>query len=140
MAKDLRSFLGTGWSFPPSFNKHTKSVDMVSDEIDISQSLKIILFTDLGSRIMRPDFGSDVKNFTFESINKGSIARLSDVVEGAINRHEPRIDLEKVDIDHSNALDGKLLIQLTYMIKSVNVRTNAVFPFYIKEGTHITDM
>jgi len=140
MAKDLKSFLGTGWSFPPSFNKHTKSVDMVSDEIDISQSLKIILFTDLGSRIMRPDFGSDVKNFTFESINKGSIARLSDVVEGAINRHEPRIDLEKVDIDHSNALDGKLLIQLTYMIKSVNVRTNAVFPFYIKEGTHITDM
>ena len=140
MAKDLRSFLGTGWSFPPSFNKHTKSVDMVSDEIDISQSLKIILFTDLGSRIMRPDFGSDVKNFTFESINKGSIARLSDVVEGAINRHEPRIDLEKVDIDHSNAVDGKLLIQLTYMIKSVNVRTNAVFPFYIKEGTHITDM
>ena len=140
MAKDLKSFLGIGWSFPPSFNKHTKSVDMVSDEIDISQSLKIILFTDLGSRIMRPDFGSDVKNFTFESINKGSIARLSDVVEGAINRHEPRIDLEKVDIDHSNALDGKLLIQLTYMIKSVNVRTNAVFPFYIKEGTHITDM
>jgi len=140
MAKDLRSFLGTGWSFPPSFNKHTKSVDMVSDEIDISQSLKIILFTDLGSRIMRPDFGSDVKNFTFESINKGSIARLSDVVEGAINRHEPRIDLEKVDIDHSNAVDGKLLIKLTFMIKSVNVRTNAVFPFYIKEGTHITDM
>ena len=140
MAKDLKSFLGTGWSFPPSFNKHTKSVDMVSDEIDISQSLKIILFTDLGSRIMRPDFGSDVKNFTFESINKGSIARLSDVVEGAINRHEPRIDLEKVDIDHSNALDGKLLIQLTFMIKYVNVRTNAVFPFYIKEGTHITDM
>ena len=140
MAKHLRSFLGTGWSFPPSFNKHTKSVDMVSDEIDISQSLKIILFTDLGSRIMRPDFGSDVKNFTFESINKGSIARLSDVVEGAINRHEPRIDLEKVDIDHSNAVDGKLLIQLTFMIKYVNVRTNAVFPFYIKEGTHITDM
>jgi|TARA_B110000495_G_C22702191_1_gene413330 phage baseplate assembly protein W len=140
MAKDLKSFLGTGWSFPPSFNKHTKSVDMVSDEIDISQSLKIILFTDLGSRIMRPDFGSDVKNYTFESINKGSIARLSDVVEGAINRHEPRIDLEKVDIDHSNAVDGKLLIQLTFMIKSVNVRTNAVFPFYIKEGTHITDM
>ena len=140
MAKDLKSFLGTGWSFPPSFNKHTKSVDMVSDEIDISQSLKIILFTDLGSRIMRPDFGSDVKNYTFESINKGSIARLSDVVEGAIYRHEPRIDLEKVDIDHSNAVDGKLLIQLTFMIKSVNVRTNAVFPFYIKEGTHITDM
>ena len=140
MSKDLKSFLGTGWSFPPSFNKYTRTVDMVSDEIDIVQSLKIILFTDLGSRIMRPDFGSDVKNFIFESVNKGSIARLADTVEGAINRLEPRIDLEKVDVDHSKAMDGKLLIQLTYMIKSVNVRTNAVFPFYINEGTNITDM
>tara|TARA_Y100001980_G_C14279972_1_gene114791 strand:+ start:117 stop:539 length:423 start_codon:yes stop_codon:yes gene_type:complete len=140
MSKDLKSFLGTGWSFPPSFNKHTRTVDMVSDEIDIIQSLKIILFTDLGSRIMRPDFGSDVKNFIFESVNKGSIARLADTVEGAINRLEPRIDLEKVDVDHSKAIDGKLLIQLTFMIKSVNVRTNAVFPFYINEGTNITDM
>ena len=140
MSKDLKAFLGTGWSFPPSFNKYTRTVDMVSDEIDIIQSLKIILFTDLGSRIMRPDFGSDVKNFIFESVNKGSIARLADTVEGAINRLEPRIDLEKVDVDHSKAMDGKLLIQLTYMIKSVNVRTNAVFPFYINEGTNITDM
>ena len=129
MSEDLKSFLGTGWSFPPSFNKHTKAVDMVSNETDISQSLKIILFTDLGSRIMRSDFGSDVKNFTFESINRGSIMRLSNTIYGAINKHEPRINLEKVDIDQSQANDGKLLIKLEYLIKSVNVRTNAVFPF-----------
>ena len=55
MAKDLKSFLGTGWSFPPSFNKHTKAVDMVSDEIDISQSLKIILFTHDKSRVTEKD-------------------------------------------------------------------------------------
>ena len=54
---------------------------MVSDETDIIQRIKNNLFTDLGSRIMRPDFGSDVKNFIFESINKGSIARLADTVE-----------------------------------------------------------
>jgi|TARA_B110000046_G_scaffold185530_1_gene227561 phage baseplate assembly protein W len=140
MAKDLKSFLGTGWSFPPSFNKHTKAVDMVSDEIDISQSLKIILFTDLGARIMRSNFGSDVKNFTFEGINRGSIMRLSNTISVAIEKHEPRIDLDNVDIDQSQAVDGKLLIKLEYLIKSVNVRTNVVFPFYIKEGTHITDM
>ena len=40
----------------------------------------------------------------------------------------------------SNASDGTLLINLDYTIKSVNVRTNAVFPFYLKEGTYITDL
>jgi hypothetical protein len=140
MAEDLKSFLGTGWSFPPTFNKHTKTVDMVSDEADISQSLKIILFTDLGSRIMRSDFGSDVNYFIFKSINKGSITRLANTIERAVKRHEPRINLDNVDIDQAQVADGKLLIKLEYLIKSVNVRTNAVFPFYIKEGTHITDM
>ena len=37
------SFLGTGWSFPPTFNRDTATVDMVSDEKDIQQSLEIIL-------------------------------------------------------------------------------------------------
>ena len=89
---------------------------------------------------MRSNFGSDVKNFTFEGINRGSIMRLSNTISVAIEKHEPRIDLDNVDIDQSQAVDGKLLIKLEYLIKSVNVRTNVVFPFYIKEGTHITDM
>ena len=40
-----KSFLGTGWSFPPQFNKNTGSVSMVSDEEDIKQSLNIYFNT-----------------------------------------------------------------------------------------------
>ena len=53
MKKNDKSFLGTGWSFPPSFNKNLLSVEMVSDETDIKQSLKIYLSTKVGERIMR---------------------------------------------------------------------------------------
>ncbi|NQW28234.1 MAG: GPW/gp25 family protein [Flammeovirgaceae bacterium] len=140
MSKELKSFLGTGWSFPPTFNKFTKSVDMVSDEVDISQSLKIILFTDLNTRIMRPDFGSGLKRFAFDTINSASLSILANSITEAIDLHEPRIDLNEVVIDESEALDGTLLINLMYTIKSVNIRTNVVFPFYLKEGTNITDM
>ena len=140
MSVDKKSFLGTGWSFPPSFNKYTKSVNLVTGEEDVIESIKIILFTNLGERVMRPDFGSDVKGYTFKSMDSVAINQLNRTVERALKRHEPRINLNQVDFDTSNATEGTLLINLDYTIKSVNIRTNVVFPFYLKEGTHITDM
>ena len=55
------SFLGTGWSFPPAFDRKIAQPVMVSDEEDISQSLDIILSTSLGERVLRPNFGCDLK-------------------------------------------------------------------------------
>jgi len=140
MSKDIKSFLGTGWGFPPTFNKHTKSVNLVGGEEDVLESIKIILFTNLGERVMRPDFGSDVKGYTFKAMDAVVINQLNRTVERALKRHEPRINLNQVNFDTSNATEGTLLINLDYTIKSVNIRTNVVFPFYLKEGTHITDM
>ena len=140
MSVDKKSFLGTGWSFPPTFNKYTKSVNLVTGEEDVIESIKIILFTNLGERVMRPDFGSDVKGYTFKSMDSVAINQLNRTVERALKRHEPRINLNQVNFDTSNATERTLLINLDYTIKSVNIRTNVVFPFYLKEGTHITDM
>ena len=140
MSVDKKSFLGTGWSFPPTFNKYTKSVNLVTGEEDVIESIKIILFTNLGERVMRPDFGSDVKGYTFKAMDAVAINQLNRTVERALKRHEPRINLNQVNFDTSNATEGTLLINLDYTIKSVNIRTNVVFPFYLKEGTHITDM
>ena len=49
-----KTFLGTGWSFPPKFNKKSKRVEMISDVKDIKSSLEILLSTRLGERIMVP--------------------------------------------------------------------------------------
>ena len=48
-----KSFLGRGWSFPVTFNKSLGKVNMVSDEIDIRQSLQIYLATRRGERLLR---------------------------------------------------------------------------------------
>ena len=140
MSEDKKSFLGIGWGFPPTFNKYTNSVNLVGGEEDILQSIKIILFTNLGERIMRPDFGSDVKGYAFKAMDAVVINQLNRAVERALMKYEPRINLNQVDFDITNAAEGTLLINIDYTIKSVNVRTNVVFPFYLKEGTHITDM
>ena len=61
-----KSFLGTGWSFPPTFHTESKGIRMVSDEEDIKQSIDIFLGTRLGERDMRPEYGNPLFQHVFE--------------------------------------------------------------------------
>ena len=137
---DEKTFLGRGWSFPPTFDNKSGTNVMVSDERDIEQSLKLILFTSYGERIMRPEFGSNLSDSIFDSIDSVTINALADNIEQAILEYEPRITLHDVEINSDDIYNGRLNIQLDYTIRSINVRTNIVFPYYFKEGTNITDM
>ena len=90
------SFLGIGWSFPPTFHVKTKGVEMVKDEIDIRQSLHILLSTSLGERVMQPTFGCNLNDVMFEPFNSGIQTYLTDLVKTAILYHETRIKLETI--------------------------------------------
>jgi uncharacterized Zn-binding protein involved in type VI secretion len=67
------SFLGTGWSFPPTFDRDSGQVEMVSDLADIEQSLDILLSTSLGERVMVPDYGCNLDDYMFESLSNNLI-------------------------------------------------------------------
>lgn len=127
-------FLGTGWSFPPSFDKKARSVSMVSDIEDIEQSLQILLSTSLGERVLQPKFGADLKDYVFEPANSGLITTITDIVRTAIIYFETRISLMKLDINTDNIHEGLLLIEIDYRVKVTNSRFNFVYPFYLKEG------
>lgn len=126
------SFLGTGWSFPPTFNQDSGTVEMVSDEEDIFQSLEIILSTRPAERIMQPDFGCELSQFVFEEISQGLITAIKGTISDALLYHEPRIDVEEINIDESEA--GLLLINVIYRVRVTNSRFNLVYPFYINEA------
>jgi len=136
---ESKTFLGTGWSFPPTFDKRSASVKMVSDDEDIKQSLRIILFTSYRERTMRPEFGSGLSDSIFDAVDSVTITILTDKIKQAIIEFEPRITLNNVTIATEELYDGKLNINLDYTIRIVNVRNNIVFPFYFKEGTNIPD-
>ena len=131
------SFLGIGWSFPPEFDKPNKTVVMTSDALDIKKSLEILLSTKLGERIMQPTYGCNLEELMFKSLNLTLKTFVVDLIKTAILYHEHRIDVEKIDIDTTNELQGELLILLNYRIKVTNSRANLVFPFYKAEGTEI---
>lgn len=132
-----RSFLGTGWAFPPEFNKKANDVKLVSEEDDIRESLSILLSTSPGERIMQPSYGCGLRSMIFESISEGSVTELKDIVERAILFFEPRVTLNAVNVDTERVYDGVLEIILDYTVRATNSRSNMVYPFYFKEGTNI---
>jgi uncharacterized protein len=132
------SFLGTGWSFPPSFDKTNSFVRMSSDEKDILESLQVLLSTRPNERIMLPDYGCNLEALLFESINLTLTTQITDIIRTAILYYEPRIDLENVTLDEEHILDGRIDIILDYRIRTTNSRRNMVYPFYRIEGNDIS--
>ena len=132
-----KSFLGTGWSFPPEFDERTGLLKLSSDEEDIRESLFILLSTTPGERIMDVEFGCDIHGQVFKQIDGSSLAEIRDLIATAILHHEPRITLEEIDFTMPDYSSGLLMINIEYTIRKVNVRTNIVYPFYILEGTDI---
>ena len=131
------TFLGRGWSFPPTFNRSLPGVEMLEQEADIASSLEVLLSTAQGERVMLPQYGCNMEELVFESLDTRMKTLMADKVESAILYHEPRIDLESVRLDESRELEGVVLIEVVYRVKSTNSRFNFVFPYYILEGTDI---
>ncbi len=132
-----QDFLGRGWSFPPQFGADEAGVRMVSGKEDIEQSLHLLLSTSLGERVQRPKYGCNLADYQFEAINSAFIGLLRDLVDTAILYHEPRIRVDRIDINTANqlaAIEGKILISIDYRIRTSNSRYNFVFPFYQNEG------
>lgn len=130
------SFLGRGWGFPPTFTKGV-GVEMLNGEDDIQSSLKILLSTRIGERIMEPEFGCNTDNMIFEIMNTGFQTFMQKLIKEAILLYEPRIDLKNVDLIMQNETNGLLLISVDYVVRTTNSRSNIVFPFYVNEGNNL---
>lgn len=129
-----KSFLGCGWYFPPKVDVDGSIADAVYEE-DIDQAIWIILGTNPGERVMRPDFGAGLNRFLFEPINSTTIEGLKRRVEESLVAWEPRIDVKEVSINAEHPEHNRLLIDVRYRVRATNTVRNLVYPFYLREGT-----
>lgn len=130
------AFLGTGWSFPPSFANRGGYVETVSGTADVFESIKIISSTEPGERVMRPDFGCGLSGFAFAEMTAGAIGDIRDTISRAIGHHEKRVELESIDVSPTEE-EGVLKISVSYIISSDNSRYNMVFPYYLNEASRL---
>lgn len=137
MDQEINAFLGRGWSFPPSFDRINNGNQMVSDLTDIEESIRIILGTTPGERIMQPKFGCHIKQMVFEQISANLIAKVNHLISHALLNFEPRIKFLQANfLDDING-EGVVHIRIEYSIITTNTRHNIVYPFYIAEGTNV---
>jgi len=130
-------FLGTGWSFPPEFDRKSGSVEMVSERLDIEQSLNILLSTSLGERVMQPLYGCNLEDYMYEPLSSTVIGYIKDRVENSIMIYESRIKIENIDVTADSSVDlfeGRFTIELEFSIPETNSRFNFVYDYYANEA------
>jgi len=132
-----RNFIGRGWGFPPQFDISSKTVVMTGEEEDINNSLHILLSTIVGERVMNMSYGCNLDALVFESLDTSTITFIKSKIETAILFYEARIELQRIEINTQNILEGVVLIEVDYIISLTNNRFNFVFPFYREEGTEL---
>ena len=123
-----QEFIGAGWAFPLRTDR-TGGIALVHDQREIEESIHLILATSPGERPMRPEFGCAVHDYVFAPADAATAGDIAYVVRVALNRWEPRIDLENVLVHFDGVDDGVLLIDIQYTIRGTNDPRNLVFPF-----------
>lgn len=125
-----REFLGQGLAFPLQVNPRGE-IALARGERDIEQSIRIILGTAPGERVMRPEFGCRAHELLFEPRNAATSGLMVEYVEQALRRWEPRIQVQKVRVANAPRQDGALLVEISYQIKSTHDERSIVYPFFL---------
>jgi uncharacterized protein len=127
---DASDFIGRGISFPMGVDQ-SGALALTSGATDIDGSLRMVLMTAPGERLMRPQFGCRIWDLLFEPINANTIGLMGQAVRDAVSQWEPRVTLESVEIEPDDNDRAKVTIRLTYRVRATNDHRNLVYPFYV---------
>jgi len=125
----MSNFLGTGWSFPPRPDGRG-GMALVADAEKIEQSMRIVLSTPIGQRVMRPTFGSRLHELVFAPLNPETLGLAELYVEEALTFWEPRIEVLEVTARSDPNQPSLLLVGIDYRIKATHDQRSLVYPFY----------
>ncbi len=125
-----KEFLGQGLSFPLQVNSRGE-IALVGGERDIEQAIRTIMETSPGERVMRPEFGCRIHELVFAPNNAATEGLLIHYIQEALERWEPRIDVQEIEV--STDLDGGavLLAEIKYLVKDTHDPRSIVYPFFL---------
>ena len=124
-------FYGRGASYPMSLS--TKAGVRESANLQkINESIRIILGTQFGERVMRPTFGCNLKSLVFAPNNSSTVALARHYVQDGLKQWEPRINVQNVNVTSDNT-GGVLLIEVSYSIKATLQIESLIYPFFLEQ-------
>src|SRR5215470_11875632 len=102
--------VGAGWAFPPRVDA-TGAIALVRGERELTEAIRLILATSPGERSMRPEFGCAIHDYVFAPADAGTAGQLAYEVRLALDRWEPRIEVQDVSVRFDAVDDAERLVQ-----------------------------
>jgi phage baseplate assembly protein W len=129
--KRILDFFGSGWHFPVQPDFQTRRLDYTRGPDKVRQSIWLILETEPGERIMRPDFGCGLRRYLMKPNTTATRALIQYDVEQALTAWESRIELQEVRVEPGDD-PALVLISIAYVHTRDNSPENFVYPFYLE--------
>lgn len=129
-----KNFLGRGWKFPVQVDKTTGRIMTSEFEDDIKEAIGIILRTRKGERVMKPEFGCEIQNHVFDTLDYSNLVDMKNEIEHALMLYEPRITDTEVQIQIDTGEEGRIDLEIHYRVRATNNPYNLVYPYFINEG------
>ncbi len=82
----------------------------------VRESIRILLLTRPGERLMRPLFGAGLDNFRDESNTLATRRRIQTAILETLSTYEPRITVDRVDVDSVINAPGEIHVQIHYRL------------------------
>jgi phage baseplate assembly protein W len=100
-----------------TINPISADLALRTNEESVKESLKNLILTDRGERLMQPNIGSDVRASLFENATPVTLKILEERVRDVINNFEPRVSI--IDIDVTSLYDdNRVQVTIYFYVKN----------------------
>lgn len=111
------------------------SVAMVEEDDSVRQSILMLISTMPGERVMRPDYGCNLHRLLFLPNDDTTAGLAIHYVREAMERWEPRAEIEALDAQADPVEPERLEIVLTYRVRASRSSAQLTIPFDLQEPT-----
>ena len=111
----LARLFGQSMAFPPRLDDHSRLAWSAGPE-NIRESIRIILTTEPGERLLLPAFGDGLQRFLFEPNTVTTHRRIEETVLQSLDRWEPRIKVNEVSVEPDEQDSQAALITVRYVL------------------------
>ena len=118
---DPGAVFGRGIAFPPRVGPDGRLTYSAGPD-NVRESIRIVLMTDPGERIMLPEFGGGLRRFLFEPNIVATHRGIEEAITRSLARWEPRVTLSSVTVEPADDDAQAAIATLRYTLVATRAR------------------
>jgi len=126
--------IGRGISFPPRLDTDGR-LAWSAGEQNVRESMRVILMTELGERLRRPDFGGGLSGYLMEPNTVTTRRQVEDRIVKALALWEPRVEVERVAVEPARDTPDAATATIVYRLVATSAQEAVTLTIAMGGGT-----